>query len=76
MKKGTVTQRESDKSSEKTEKGTEASSPSLQKATDCPGTLVGHLAAEGHAAYNAAAKSCAGPLPLQMSNIASKKHGK
>lgn len=60
MKMGTVTQRQADKSSKKTEKGAEASAPSLQKATDCPGTSVEHVTGEGHDADGAAAKSCAG----------------
>lgn len=59
MKKGTVTWREADKSSKKTEEGTEASAPSLQKDTDCPGTSMEHVTGEGHDADGAAAKSCA-----------------
>lgn len=60
MKKRALTQRRPSMSSKKTKKGTQASSPSQQKATDCLGTSAEHVAGEGHDAHRAAAKSRAG----------------
>lgn len=60
MKKRPLAQRRPVKSSKKTEKGTQASSPSLQKAMECLGTSVDHIIEEGHGADRAAAKSCVG----------------
>lgn len=64
MKRSALTQRKPGKSSKKTEKGTQASSPSLQKATDCLGTSVEHNIGEGNDADRAAAKSCLGATPV------------
>lgn len=60
MKKRALTQRRPGKSSKKTKKETQASSPSLQKAMDCLGTSAEHVTVEGHDAGRAAGKSCAG----------------
>lgn len=60
MKKRALTQRKPGRSSKKTEKGTWASSPFLQKAMDCLETSVARVIGEGHDSDRAAAQCSVG----------------